>query len=245
MKLRWLVVPLLVACGSKSSEPTDEQLCKKMSGLCSEVEQLECFSAKDWAEMQHDIGKNKVTKFRHCVAKANDCGALTGCTVELGLSLRGLTPKHSKTDDDDSHDVTEHHDVTEEHHSVSGGGANDGAQAAVHYDSVTIRSAQDSFGYHLAVSIELTVEGDMPHVGGQTTVEAFCDGKNDKDDAFFMKLSDAKKGEKRSDTINLFDSAEFDAPPKKCDIVLSMSKGTTAPAKYCYENEKTTPGACK
>ena len=235
----WLVVPLLVACGgSKSADPTDEQLCKKMSGLCDSVEHLQCFTAKDWAEMQHDIGKDKTLKFRRCVAKATDCGGLTGCAVELGLSLRGLGSKPSH--DDDSHH--------EDHHAIEHDDDNDdddGAHAAVHYDSVTVRSAQDSFGYHVAVSIELTVEGDVPSAGAETTVEAFCDGKNDKGDAFFMKLSDAKKGEKRSDTINLFDSAEFDAPPKKCDLVLSMSKGSTAPAKYCYENDKTTPGACK
>lgn len=229
---------MLVACGgSKSSDPTDEQLCKKMSGLCASVEHLQCFTAKDWTEMQHDIGKDKTMKFRRCVGKANDCGALTGCAVELGLSLRDFADKTTHDQTDDSHDkpqAIEHDDDDD-----------DGAHAAVHYDSVTVRAAQDSFGYHMAVSIELTVEGDMPDAGSEATVEAFCDGKNDKGDAFFMKLHGAKKGEKRSDTINLFDSAEFDAPPKKCDLILSMSKGSTAPAKYCYENDKTTPGACK
>lgn len=244
-----LFVAMLAACGGgHGSEPTDEQLCKKMSTLCESVEHLDCFTAKDWAEMQHDIGKDKTTKFRRCVAKANDCGGLTGCAVELGLSLRGLGGKqpHEHHDDDRDDDVTHHDDGDHgngDHDDHSAPSA--GSQSLLHYDSVTVRAVKDSFGYHIAVSIELTVDGDMPHIGGEPTVEAFCDAKTDKGEAFRMKLTDAQKGDRRSDTIELFNGQDFDAAPARCDLILSVSKGSTPIQKYCYENGKTSPGACK
>jgi hypothetical protein len=241
MRMSWAAAFVLVACGgSKSAAPTDELLCKKMSSLCSEAGKIECFTAEDWKDMAHDVGKETTSKFRSCVAKADNCGALTGCMVEVGLSINrdfgGKLSKHDDHDDVDTHD----HDM-HDHGAPSG----DDTRIAVHYDKVTVRPDQDTFGHNISVSIELTAETDMPHVGGATTVEAACDNKTDKEDAFFMAMSDARKGDKKSDTIKMFDAGGLDAAPTKCELILSLERGATPPAKFCYQNGATTEGACK
>jgi hypothetical protein len=236
MRVMLLVAMSMVACGSSTTAPTDELLCKKMSTLCKELGDLECFTAEDWKEMQRDVGKDTTTKFRRCVAKANDCGALTGCMVEVGLDIRrDFGDRLNERDEADEHDG---HD-----HGPAHGG--DDSRPAVRYDKVTVRPGEDSFGHHISVTIDLTAETDMPHVGGATEVEAACDNQTDEEDAFFMKMSDARKGDKRSDTIKLFDPGKLTAPAARCELTLSLERGATPPQKFCYLNGATTAGACK
>ena len=195
--------------------------------------------------MASDVGKETTTKFRSCVAKANDCGALTGCMVEVGLSIkRDFGDKLGKDGhaDHDEHEGHGHDDHDVHDHAVP---VRDDPRPAVHYDKVTVRPDKDSFGHNISVSIELTAETDMPHVGGATTVEAACDNKTDKEDAFFMAMSDARKGDKKTDTIKMFDAGGLDAPPAKCELILSLERGATPPTKFCYQNGATTEGACK
>lgn len=234
MRMMWLAAVALVSCGGHdAAAPTDEQLCKKMSTLCKEAGKIECFTAEDWSDMARDVGKDTTTKFRRCVAKATDCGALTGCMVEVGLDIR--RDFGGKAVHDHAHDDVGHHDE----------GHDDSPRPAVHYDKVTVRPGEDAFGHHIAVSIELTVESGMPHVGGHTEVEAACDNQTDKADAFFMKMTDARKGDQRTDTIKLFDAGGLKAAPTRCELILSLDRGATPPQKFCYENGATTPGACK
>jgi hypothetical protein len=240
MRVMLLTAMSMVACGGSTTAPTDELLCKKMSTLCAEAGKIPCFTAEDWAEMQSDVGKDTTTKFRKCVAKATDCGALTGCMVEVGLAIhRDFGSGKAR----DTHE--EAPDTDDDPHAGHDHAAHGGARHAVHYDKVTVRPGEDAFGHHISVSIELTVESDMPHVGGHTAVEAACENETDEEDAFFMKMSDARKGDKRSDTIKMFDKPGLKVPPAKCQLILGLDGGATPPTKFCYAAGATVPGECK
>ena len=119
------------------------------------------------------------------------------------------------------------------------------SRPAVHYDAVTVRWSQDVFGYRPLVSIDLTAETPMPHVGPHVEVEVACGQQVSSDKAFFMSLSDVEQGDKLHDTAQyLFHTNAFGEVPRHCDMVLSFDGGATAPAHYCITGTTVTPGTC-
>jgi hypothetical protein len=99
-------------------------------------------------------------------------------------------------------------------------------------------------GQKLSVEIELETTSPMPNVAPHIVVAARCGNVHDEQDAFFMDLSNAAPGDRKLDTVDLFEADSFDAAPDECEITLSMSEGATQPQRYCYRGGKTTPGAC-
>jgi len=115
----------------------------------------------------------------------------------------------------------------------------------VTYTSVEVRPQQAHVrGTSVAVEIELDVTSRMPHVPPHVTVTAQCDGQHDNGDAFWMNLSRAQPGDHKVDTIELFGVRSLDEAPARCDLTLSLSKGATQPARYCYEHGATRAGRC-
>jgi hypothetical protein len=217
---------LLAACGGDKA-PTDERLCQKMTTLSDG--ELPCMSARDWATMEHDVGHDAVVKVRACTASAQSTEALVLCWAQVGVyASKHVSDKRHKSD------------------RVSKAEERDTSSPSVHFDSVTVKPTEDDFGHQLALSIELTVTSAMPRGRARVHVEAACGLRVDVQDAFFMMLSDAQPGDKRSDTVKLFEIGDaLPAAPARCELILSLTVGVTPPAKYCYQDGRTVEGACK
>jgi hypothetical protein len=59
-----------------------------------------------------------------------------------------------------------------------------------------------------------------------------------------MDLSNAMPGDRKVDAVQLFRVRSFDTPPDRCELTLSLSEGATPPQRYCFQGNRTTPGAC-
>ncbi|MFO0555586.1 MAG: hypothetical protein U0271_44825 [Polyangiaceae bacterium] len=119
----------------------------------------------------------------------------------------------------------------------------------VRYTSVKAKpSRSDVGGYELVVSMELETTGAMPNVAPYVVVTAQCDtaGETETDDeqAFFMMMSNAPKGAKFADSSHLFFVSTLSRSPKQCEITLALSE-VGGVEKYCFEDGKTTAGACR
>jgi hypothetical protein len=121
------------------------------------------------------------------------------------------------------------------------------SRPSVRYDLVEARIAPAHVsGLKLAVEIELEVTSPMPHVAPHIVVRARCGNAHDEGDAFFMDLSNARPGDRKLDTIDLFEMDSFQTDPDRCELTLSMSEGgATPPQRFCYEGGRTVPGACR
>lgn len=116
---------------------------------------------------------------------------------------------------------------------------------SVRYVTVDAHVAEAHTGGHeLAVSIELETTSRMPHMAPHVEVAARCGSAVDEGKAFFMDLSRAMPGDRKVDTVELFDVKTFATPPERCELTLSLSKGATPPQRYCFQGGRTTPGAC-
>jgi hypothetical protein len=115
---------------------------------------------------------------------------------------------------------------------------------AVRYRAVTASLTANDFGHHLAVSIDLEVATAMPNVAPHVKVEAACGDQIDQELAFFSELSNARAGARKTDTVELFRASDLGAAPARCEVTLSLSEGSTWPARYCYRAGKTSAGAC-
>ena len=116
---------------------------------------------------------------------------------------------------------------------------------SVRYVTVDAHVAAAHAGSHeLVVSIELETTSRMPHVAPHVSVAARCGSAVDQGQAFFMDLSRAMPGDRKVDTVELFRVTSFDTPPDRCELTLSLTKGTTPPQRYCFQAGRTTPGAC-
>lgn len=119
------------------------------------------------------------------------------------------------------------------------------ARPSVRYVTVDAHvAAAHTRGHELVVSIELETTSHMPHVAPHVEVAARCGTAVGKEKAFFMKLSRALPGDRKVDTVELFDVTTFDTPPERCELTLSLSEGATPPQRYCFQAGVTTPGAC-
>lgn len=116
---------------------------------------------------------------------------------------------------------------------------------SVRYVSVDAHAAKAHVsGHELVVSIELETTSPMPHVAPHIKVAARCGSAVDQEQAFFMGLSRAMPGDRKVDTVELFGVDTFDTPPDRCELTLSLSEGATPPQRYCFQEGRTTPGAC-
>jgi len=110
----------------------------------------------------------------------------------------------------------------------------DGADGrpAVRYLAVDMQATTTPFGPALTVEIELQVLSTMRLAAPHVNVIAKCDGYTDKDTAFFSDLSHAEPGDRKVDVITLFDHGELAAAPRSCELILSLSEGSTPPRRY-------------
>lgn len=117
---------------------------------------------------------------------------------------------------------------------------------AVRFDAVTVGWSGEPGDYQLAATIELTVTAAMPPAAAPSvTVIATCGDATDKDDhAFFTNLDGARAGDRRADLVTLFRVPGLPQPPPRCELVLGMDAGPTAPTRFCYRDGATTAGAC-
>ena len=72
-----LVVPCVGSCSDH--RPTDDNLCRKMSGMCRDEYAAECFGEAEWAALTREVGTAVVTRFRGCVAAADSCDDMRDC----------------------------------------------------------------------------------------------------------------------------------------------------------------------
>ncbi len=115
---------------------------------------------------------------------------------------------------------------------------------AVRYLAVDMQPATTPFGPALAVDIELEARASMRLAAPHVNVFVRCDGRSDDDTAFFSDLSHAEPGDRKVDVVTLFDHGELAGPPRQCQLTLSLSEGSTAPRRYCFEKGRTRAGAC-
>ncbi|MCC6992986.1 MAG: hypothetical protein IT370_00015 [Deltaproteobacteria bacterium] len=110
----------------------------------------------------------------------------------------------------------------------------DGADGrpAVRYLAVDMTATSTPFGPALNVEIELQVQSSMRLAAPHVNVIAQCDGHTDKDTAFFSDLSHAEPGDRKIDVLTMFDHGELAAPPRSCELILSLSEGSTPPKRY-------------
>lgn len=115
----------------------------------------------------------------------------------------------------------------------------------VSYVSVEARPSKAHVrGTSLTVELEIEATSAMPHVAPHVVVAGRCGDKSDQAKAFFMTLSNARVGDRKVDTVELFGVGAFDEAPTRCEITLTLSEGATQPARYCYENGTTRLGRC-
>lgn len=121
----------------------------------------------------------------------------------------------------------------------------DDEHPTVKYLTVDVRPQRAHVdGTSVAVEIELEVTSRMPHVAPHVNVAARCDGQHDEAMAFFMDLSKGRPGDRKVDTVELFGVSTFAGAPAQCELTLTLSKGATPPARYCWMNGRTRPGTC-
>ncbi len=115
----------------------------------------------------------------------------------------------------------------------------------VNYLSVDARPSKAHVGgTSLTVEIEVEATSAMPHVAPHVIVGARCADESDDRKAFFMTLSNAHAGDRKIDSVELFELGEFEVAPERCDITLTLSEGATQPQRYCYERGTTRAGRC-
>lgn len=259
---------LASSCASSASKA-----CRRLSALCgaelSRDEVRDCAEIINAAsqETKTDVGK----KILRCADLADSCAEAIGCSVGVGANVvvsladqfnRGFN--RSAPDDDTAnervtrHTTTSHVRVTgerreerhveryEEHHGpwhAERPQESGGARPAVRYLSVSAQPGADSFGNYLIVSLEIEVLSDMENVAPFVKVNALCGSQTDTTEAFLRDLSQARAGDRRADTIKLF-SSRLTEPAVRCDLTLSLTEGSTPPARYCLQKGITRPGRC-
>jgi len=115
----------------------------------------------------------------------------------------------------------------------------------VTYVSVDARPSKAHVGgTSLTVEIEVEATSAMPHVAPHVIVAARCADQSDDEKAFFMTLSDARAGDRKVDSVELFGVGAFDEAPERCELTLTLSEGATQPQRYCYERGTTRAGRC-
>ena len=87
------------------------------------------------------------------------------------------------------------------------------------------------------------VLSDMELIAPVVKVNALCGSQTDTTDAFRRDLSKAQAGDRRADTIKLF-STRLTESAELCDLTLSLTEGSTPPARYCLRKGITRPGRC-
>jgi hypothetical protein len=122
----------------------------------------------------------------------------------------------------------------------------EGVRPDVTYVSVEARPQRAHVrGTSLAVEIELEAKTVMPHVAPHVIVAANCDGQSSGEEwAFFSTLSRAQPGDRKIDTVEMFKVGALDEAPQRCELTLTLSRGATQPARYCYERGATRAGKC-
>jgi hypothetical protein len=83
-----VVVAFVVGCVGSCSDhrPTDDNLCRKMSGMCRDEYAVTCFGEAEWAGLTRELGTAVVTRFRGCVATADSCEDMRVCWELLSLA---------------------------------------------------------------------------------------------------------------------------------------------------------------
>jgi hypothetical protein len=103
-------------------------------------------------------------------------------------------------------------------------------------------------GYELPVKISLEVNTKMslvaPHIEVSSECKVGTETFIDKEQAFFMSLSEAAPGNQKEDIATLFKVNTLPKKPERCELTLQLTKGEGGPQKYCYQNDTTKEGKC-
>ena len=258
-----VVCLLLGACSSPAAKA-----CRQLSVLCgaelSRDELRDCAETLNAAsqETQTDVGKQLL----RCTDSADSCAEAVGCAVGTGANVvaslvekfsqgfhRGATGERVTNHITRSHrSITherheeyheEHSEESREQQTVVRSDEPSGERPAVRYLSVSARPGIDAFGNHLIVSIELETLTDMPLIAPRLKVNALCGAQTETQEAFSHDLSEARRADRKVDTIKLFRSG-LTAPIDRCELTLSLTQGATPPQWFCLQQGTTRPGRC-
>lgn len=87
----------LLACGKADSTGDNasrsKALCVKYVELCGAEMAEGCWTDKDFADAERDIGAPAVARYATCVGAARSCEDVAGCMVDLGGDLPKRAPR--------------------------------------------------------------------------------------------------------------------------------------------------------
>ena len=252
-----LVLFCSTALGSACSSPASKA-CHRLAEVCNadftKEDYRDCTDAIDAASRQTkaDVGANVLA----CIPARSTCPEALGCAAGVGLSTlfdaktafeRGLKRGQSlgrkeapRTDVDPPTPPAD----------KPGGGSTSALQntddrPAVRYVKVPARRGADDFGDHLIVTIDLEVLSDMNMAMPHVKVAAICGAQSETGDAFFSMLVNARRLDRKIDTIKRFHHHELGATASHCDLTLTLTEGSTPPDHYCFRDGATVHGECR
>lgn len=257
--VRWQTAslgPLVFCLVSGACSSSAEKACRRIATMCkidfTSRDIKDCTEGIDGASQlaKEEIGK----KLSSCVEDAASCAEAVGCAAGVGVTTfasledqfaKGFersTSSHRRSQPTQPSEADEPRRARPEQPRPTDSDESELARPSVRYLSVAARQGRDAFQSHLLVSIELEVTSKMPFLQPWVNVNALCGAQSDTQRAFHAELDRAQPGDRKFETITLFRTGLVS--PSPCEITLTLSKGSTPPARYCFDGGKTTPGRC-